>query len=161
MRRTSTMSWLALLAGHNWPRKLALMVFNYTHLTDVSSITSYTQHIAQLVSGVDLLASFLSSKSNQRTDSYSCEEPENALRLVHRIVKSIRSSCQPGFVIGIKLNSADYVSGGHDAEGRALSHLRLLASWCMIDFVEISGGDYEDPGKHVLISLPNRSLIDV
>jgi 2,4-dienoyl-CoA reductase-like NADH-dependent reductase (Old Yellow Enzyme family) len=94
----------------------------------------------------DLLASFLSPKSNKRTDQYSCDTPVNALRLIHHIVTSIRASCPPDFVIGIKLNAADYVSGGAGAEERALSHLRHLASWQMIDFVEISGGDYEDPG---------------
>jgi hypothetical protein len=46
--------------------------------------------------------------------------------------------------VGIKLNSADYVTGGLN-EVQAISHVREIASWA-VDFIEISGGDYESPG---------------
>jgi 2,4-dienoyl-CoA reductase-like NADH-dependent reductase (Old Yellow Enzyme family) len=62
-------------------------------------------------------------------------------------VISIRALCPANFIVGIKLNAADYTLGGSDAEERAFGHLRYLASWNTVDFVEISGGDYEDPGK--------------
>lgn len=50
------------------------------------------------------------------------------------------------------MNSADYVTSGdgnaaRESEERGLAHLRLLTSWGLFDFVEISGGDYEDPSE--------------
>jgi 2,4-dienoyl-CoA reductase-like NADH-dependent reductase (Old Yellow Enzyme family) len=64
---------------------------------------------------------------------------------LRRIVEGIRAACAHNFVIGIKLNAADYVNASED-ETRALDHLREIAGWRMVDFLEISGGDYEDPG---------------
>lgn len=46
--------------------------------------------------------------------------------------------------MGIKVNAADYVSGSL-TEAQALEHVREMASWRMLDFIEISGGDYERP----------------
>jgi 2,4-dienoyl-CoA reductase-like NADH-dependent reductase (Old Yellow Enzyme family) len=70
----------------------------------------------------------------------------NTLRFLHRIVTGIRGVSPPDFVLGIKLNAADYTSGGGDSEERALEHLRIITTWKMVDFIEISGGDYENPG---------------
>ena len=78
-------------------------------------------------------------------DAYSAKG-SNALRILHRIVKDIRSALPSQFIIGVKLNAADYTIDDDDEE-RALSHLRSIASWNMVDFIEISGGDYEDPGN--------------
>jgi hypothetical protein len=47
-------------------------------------------------------------------------------------------------VVGVKLNSGDYVHGGFSEE-RSLEHVRAISGWNMIDFIEVSGGDYEDP----------------
>lgn len=49
------------------------------------------------------------------------------------------------FVIGVKLNSADYAGDGNLKEDRALKHVREIGSWGLVDFIEVSGGDYEDP----------------
>ncbi|KAF9533544.1 hypothetical protein CPB83DRAFT_480515 [Crepidotus variabilis] len=97
-----------------------------------------------------LLAQFLSPQTNQRTDEYSYEK---ALDLLQTIVTLIRSSTSKDFVIGIKLNVADYASlvepesstslTAH--EQGAMQHLSDIASWGLVDFVEISGGDYETP----------------
>jgi 2,4-dienoyl-CoA reductase-like NADH-dependent reductase (Old Yellow Enzyme family) len=58
----------------------------------------------------------------------------------------------PNFVIGIKLNASDYVSGQDiaDAEKQAQEHIRDIASWGL-DFIEISGGDYEAPGNELAV----------
>ena len=66
---------------------------------------------------------------------------------------SIRAVLPRPFVLGVKLNSSDYVSAGsvHDpraeeeAEDRAVAHVVDVARWDMIDFIEVSGGDYENP----------------
>lgn len=50
--------------------------------------------------------------------------------------------------MGVKLNAGDYVGGGFtDADANAKSHLLEIASWGHVDWIEISGGDYEKPGK--------------
>lgn len=47
-------------------------------------------------------------------------------------------------MVGVKLNSGDYVHGGFSEE-HGLEHVRAISGWNMIDFIEVSGGDYEDP----------------
>ncbi|KAG2361859.1 hypothetical protein BDR07DRAFT_1358465 [Suillus spraguei] len=97
-----------------------------------------------------LLAQFMSPKSNARNDEYSVA-PENVTRMLFEIVDAIRKVVPATFIIGIKINSADYVTSGsteevsQEGERRVLGHIRTIASWGAIDFIEISGGDYEKP----------------
>ncbi|KAJ3506686.1 hypothetical protein NLJ89_g6734 [Agrocybe chaxingu] len=100
-----------------------------------------------------LLSQFLSPKTNKRKDAYSYT---NALdTIIKRIVDRTRARTRKDFVIGIKLNAADYTSPDSndsvessltDGEQQALKHLLAIASWHTVDMVEISGGDYEKPG---------------
>jgi 2,4-dienoyl-CoA reductase-like NADH-dependent reductase (Old Yellow Enzyme family) len=77
------------------------------------------------------------------------------LHLLYRIVTDIREVLPRPFVLGVKLNSSDYVGAGsvqnpraeQEAEDRALAHVVDVARWDMIDFIEISGGDYENPRR--------------
>ncbi|KAG1729159.1 hypothetical protein EDB19DRAFT_1744616 [Suillus lakei] len=97
-----------------------------------------------------LLAQFMNPKSNIRNDEYSVA-PENVTRMLYEIVEAIRKVVPTTFIIGIKINSADYVASGsaeevsQEGERRILDHIRTIASWSIIDFIEISGGDYEKP----------------
>ncbi|KAF9459660.1 hypothetical protein BDZ94DRAFT_1199167 [Collybia nuda] len=99
-----------------------------------------------------LIAQFISPKSNTRSDEYS-SRPGAALHLLHRIIIAIREVVPPGFVLGVKINAADYAESDEGAssnaaseqETRALNHVSTIASWGFVDFVEISGGDYEKP----------------
>jgi hypothetical protein len=62
-------------------------------------------------------------------------------------------------VLGVKINAADYIDHMTDdplererdakggAEAHAMKHVCTMAQWSNIDFIEISGGDYEDPGE--------------
>jgi 2,4-dienoyl-CoA reductase-like NADH-dependent reductase (Old Yellow Enzyme family) len=94
-------------------------------------------------------------QSNTRSDAYGVP-----LHLLQRIASSIREVLPRPFVLGVKLSSSDYVGAGsvHDARAeeearnRALAHVTDIASWDMIDFIEISGGDYENPGTTVELS---------
>ncbi|KAH7344786.1 hypothetical protein B0J17DRAFT_636836 [Rhizoctonia solani] len=90
-----------------------------------------------------LLSQFLSVKSNHRADGYG---PPNELKLLHDIVFAIRAEPRipDSFVIGVKLNAGDY-AGDQATEEHALSHVRSIAAWQQVDFLEISGGDYESP----------------
>ncbi|KAI0792287.1 hypothetical protein C8Q75DRAFT_752197 [Abortiporus biennis] len=96
-----------------------------------------------------LLAQFIMPKANRRKDLYSAIS--DPLHLLRRVVTSIRNSkvVPSNFAIGIKLNAADYISQGpnsntSDSE-RALNHVIEIAQWDQVDFLEISGGDYENP----------------
>ncbi|KAJ7785279.1 hypothetical protein DFH07DRAFT_787334 [Mycena maculata] len=91
-----------------------------------------------------LLAQFMSPKSNVRTDEYSCS-PSNALRLLNRIVLAIRAAVPPNFILGLKINAADYAESEITGEASSLDHIRTIAGWGLVDFIEISGGDYEKP----------------
>ncbi|KIK68626.1 hypothetical protein GYMLUDRAFT_154143 [Collybiopsis luxurians FD-317 M1] len=93
-----------------------------------------------------LLAQFLSPKANIRTDEYS----PDSLLLLKRIVNDIRQAVPGDFILGIKFNTSDYslsyeIEAKKYQDDRALAHLREIVSWKTIDFIEISGGDYENP----------------
>ena len=102
--------------------------------------------------GTDLLAEFLSAKTNARDDLYALHQ--DPLYLLYRIVVGIRDTVRRPFAIGVKLSSSDYVEASSTAredeqavaEGRILGYIREIADWGMVDFIEISGGDYENPG---------------
>ncbi|KAG9011341.1 hypothetical protein FRB90_007356, partial [Tulasnella sp. 427] len=88
-----------------------------------------------------LISGFLSPKTNLRTDRYGFPNP---LTVIESILNRIRATIPQPFVVGIKVNAADYVSGSI-TEDTALQHVREMASWRMLDFIEVSGGDYEKP----------------
>ncbi|KAI0045015.1 FMN-linked oxidoreductase [Auriscalpium vulgare] len=100
-----------------------------------------------------LIAQFISPKTNERDDAYNVRDAP--LRLLHEVVIAIRSAVPSSFILGVKVNSADYFGAGgrfvfdgdaEDAsEKSALDHVIEMASWGLLDFIEISGGDYESP----------------
>lgn len=73
--------------------------------------------------------------------------------MLRETVEAIRTMTRRDFVVGVKINSGDYVQAGEHASdariqiesNRVLDHVRTIAHWGMIDFIEISGGDYESP----------------
>ncbi|KAF8637868.1 hypothetical protein AX17_002494 [Amanita inopinata Kibby_2008] len=96
-----------------------------------------------------LLAQFISPKTNHRQDTFS-SDADNALRLLQRIVDEIREAVPKDFVLGVKINSADYVDSNTpeddaSSEERVTQHVLSIARWGKVDFIEISGGDYESP----------------
>jgi 2,4-dienoyl-CoA reductase-like NADH-dependent reductase (Old Yellow Enzyme family) len=85
-------------------------------------------------------AQFLSGKSNQRTDKYG-GSPANRARIVVDIINGMRKVVPKTFAIGIKLNSVDHQHSGDLSE--SLEQISLIRE-TGIDFLEISGGSYED-----------------
>lgn len=69
-------------------------------------------------------------------------------------MQAIREAVPSDFAVGLKLNSADYVDGGSN-ESDSAEHLAEIASWewngAGVDFIEISGGDYESPGASIIL----------
>lgn len=87
-----------------------------------------------------LLAQFLSPLTNQRGDQWG-GPLENRARFLLEIVRAIRARVGEHFVVGVKLNSADFQKGGFDVDDA-----RRVVEWLgaeAVDFVEVSGGTYE------------------
>ena len=89
-----------------------------------------------------LLSSFLSPLANRRQDEWG-GPLENRARLLLACVKEAKVSGGPGFSVSVKLNSADFQKGGFSFED-CLGVIDLLDD-IGVDFVEISGGNYEQP----------------
>ena len=105
-----------------------------------------------------LLSQFLSPRVNQRTDEWG-GTPAKRRRLLLEVLRAIRASVGPGFVVGVKLNSTDFQHGGMTRE-ESVEVMRMLArggeegeaglqgadgkGGSLVDFVEISGGTYEN-----------------
>ncbi|KAH7073099.1 hypothetical protein BKA63DRAFT_577163 [Paraphoma chrysanthemicola] len=91
-----------------------------------------------------LLAQFLSPSTNRRSDKYG-GALENRARLITEIGQEIRRRTSSSFVLGIKLNSVEFQEQGFTTEDAAT--LCKLLEDNSFDFVELSGGTYEDYGE--------------
>ena len=89
-----------------------------------------------------LISSFLSPKTNLRTDQYG-GSLDNRASVLMSIVAATRKAVGPDFAISVKLNSADFQKGGFTAEDSGLVALKLERAG--VDLLEISGGSYESP----------------
>ncbi|CAG8889681.1 unnamed protein product [Penicillium egyptiacum] len=87
-----------------------------------------------------LVDQFLNGKTNLRTDAYG-GTPEKRARFILEIISQTRKVVPATFAIGIKLNSADHSSTTFE---ETMTQIALLAE-AGLDFMEISGGSYEDP----------------
>ncbi|KAN0127358.1 hypothetical protein V8E53_014790 [Lactarius tabidus] len=157
-RSLAHVGWFGKLiykVGLQTPR--AMSVQDIDHLVDRFVLGAKLAHDAGF-DGVELhashgylLAQFISPKSNIRDDAYGAQRAP--LHLLRRIASSIREVLPRPFVLGIKLSSSDYIGAGslydaraeEEARNRALAHVTDIARWDMVDFIEISGGDYENP----------------
>ncbi len=88
-----------------------------------------------------LLAQFLSQTSNVRADAYG-GSLENRARIITEIADGVRAVTKPDFVMGIKINSVEFQEKGFTVEEAA--HLCELLEAHRFDFVELSGGTYDD-----------------
>jgi 2,4-dienoyl-CoA reductase-like NADH-dependent reductase (Old Yellow Enzyme family) len=89
-----------------------------------------------------LLSSFLSPRSNRRSDQYG-GDLSNRARALLEVVTSIRAAVGPAFPVAVKLNSADFQQGGFSFDESV-----QVARWLEdagVDLIEISGGTYEQP----------------
>lgn len=88
-----------------------------------------------------LLSGFLSKKTNLRQDKWGGDAAGRVL-IVTEIIKRIRLATPSGLAIGVKLNSADHQND--QAMEEALIQVQAIVD-AGVDFVEISGGTWEDP----------------
>lgn len=91
-----------------------------------------------------LVSEFLSPHSNQRTDAYG-GSPANRLRFAKEILEEIRDRVGGDWVVSIRLNGDDLVSGGVHADEMA-AFAGELAQAGLVDVVSASGGTYEGLG---------------
>ena len=87
-----------------------------------------------------LVAQFLSPLTNLREDAWG-GPLENRARILLQIIRAIRDRVNSDFIVGVKLNSADFQRGGFD-----IADSEQVVDWLngeAVDFVEISGGNYE------------------
>ncbi|PWZ03031.1 FMN-linked oxidoreductase [Testicularia cyperi] len=92
-----------------------------------------------------LLSQFLSPKINYlRKDQYG-GDLDGRSRIVFEIIDRIRETVpDEKFMIGIKINSADFAEGGFDGEDSFTMSKRLEAAG--VALIELSGGTYETSG---------------
>ncbi|USZ14114.1 NADH:flavin oxidoreductase/NADH oxidase family protein [Moraxella sp. FZFQ2102] len=89
-----------------------------------------------------LISQFLSPHHNRRNDKWG-GSLESRMRFLVEIYQGIRAAVQPEFLVGLKLNSADFQKGGFD-ESDSIQVVQKMSELGM-DFIEISGGNYESP----------------
>ncbi len=89
-----------------------------------------------------LISQFLSPLSNLREDRWG-GSLENRARLLIESIRAVKSSCGSDFAVAVKLNSTDFQKGGFSHED-CLAVIDMLNAEGL-DFVEISGGNYEQP----------------
>lgn len=90
-----------------------------------------------------LLAQFLSPRTNLRTDAYGGSAASRA-KIVVRVIDAVRAATTPEFCIGIKLNSVDVDPATPNSIADTMTQIGLIVA-AGIDFIEISGGTYENP----------------
>lgn len=84
-----------------------------------------------------LIAQFISPAINRRTDKWG-GSLESRVRLPLEIYKTIREKVGKDFPVGIKMNTADYLPGGHWMEDTS-KVARIFAN-AGFDLIEMSGG---------------------
>ncbi|MCR9078790.1 MAG: NADH:flavin oxidoreductase/NADH oxidase family protein [Hyphomonadaceae bacterium] len=89
-----------------------------------------------------LMSQFLSPLTNQRDDEWG-GPLENRARMLLSVLKAAKSEAGPGFGVSVKLNSADFQKGGF-TQSDSTAVIGMLND-LDLDFVEISGGNYEQP----------------
>lgn len=89
-----------------------------------------------------LVSQFLSPLANRRTDKWG-GVLENRARLLLAIIRAVKTATGQDFSVSVKLNSSDFQKGGFTHE-ECLEVIDLL-NVEGLDFLEVSGGNYEQP----------------
>jgi 2,4-dienoyl-CoA reductase-like NADH-dependent reductase (Old Yellow Enzyme family) len=88
------------------------------------------------------LSSFL-SRTNPRTDEYGGQTLEGRLRLIGRVMESVRRKAGKDFPVGIRFNVEEFIKGGYTVvESKPIAErLAVLGA----DYISLSaGGKFED-----------------
>lgn len=123
--------------------ELARVVEGFAHAAEYLSKAGFDGIELHAAHGY-LLSQFLSRTTNKRTDEYGPQTIESRLRLISEIATAIKARVPADFVVAAKLNSVEFQDGGvTPADAKELCEtLEALG----FDFVELSGGTYEQMG---------------
>ncbi len=89
-----------------------------------------------------LISQFLSPLVNKRSDEWG-GSLENRARFLVEVVKAAKAEAGPEFAVTVKLNSADFQKGGFSKD-ESMAVISMLNDY-NLDFIEVSGGNYEQP----------------
>lgn len=139
------------------PSPLAYGDFAVPRVLDEEEITAVVEHYRHaarraVAAGVDfielhashgyLLHTFLSPRSNQRTDAYG-GSPEYRMRLLLEVVAAVRGELGPDRPLFVRFPASDVLVDGIDRqEGRAIAEALIDAE---VDLLDVSTGNLE-PG---------------
>jgi 2,4-dienoyl-CoA reductase-like NADH-dependent reductase (Old Yellow Enzyme family) len=87
-----------------------------------------------------LVNQFLSPATNLRTDAWG-GPLEHRARFLLEVVRTVRAAVGPDFPVGLKLNSADFQSGGF-THAESMAVIEMLNHEAL-DLLELTGGTYE------------------
>lgn len=134
----SSRSSLKLL---DWLTKLVFKALRFMQHVSLSVFKGEQEYALIGIKDGFLLSQFMSPNSNQRDDEFG-GSAEKRVELVLRIIQSIRKEVSKSFCVGVKINSADF----KDEEGMAemLRQIELIQQE-EIDYINLSGGSFEDP----------------
>lgn len=123
--------------------ELARIIEGFAHAAEYLSKAGFDGIELHAAHGY-LLSQFLSRTTNKRTDEYGPQTIESRLRLISEIATAIKARVPAEFVVAAKLNSVEFQDGGvTPADAKELCEtLEALG----FDFVELSGGTYEQMG---------------
>ncbi|MCW6665325.1 NADH:flavin oxidoreductase/NADH oxidase family protein [Aerococcaceae bacterium NML191219] len=102
-----------------------------------------------------LINQFLSPFDNRRKDEYG-GSIDNRMRFLHEIYLAMREVTSKDFAIGLKINSSDFKEGGFSEEDSMYVIEKMDKSG--IDFIEVSGGSYENPKMNESTSKNKNSV---
>jgi 2,4-dienoyl-CoA reductase-like NADH-dependent reductase (Old Yellow Enzyme family) len=102
-----------------------------------------------------LISQFLSVTGNTRTDEFG-GTPARRTEFLLRIIRAVRNELAAPLCVGVKINTADYMNDpqGYDD---LIQQLRLISA-AGVDYVQLSGGSFEDPQvrNHFAAATPVR-----
>lgn len=137
-----------------------------------ATITEIKEHEEEMIAAADRLAragldgvevaftmsylgaSFLSPRTNWRTDEYG-GSTENRARFLAETVMGIRRRVGPDFLIGVRLAADDFLPDGQGPDEYAA--IAKLAEGADADYIAIASGNYETLGRIV----PDAESIDL
>ena len=88
------------------------------------------------------LSSFL-SRANPRTDEYGGDSLEGRLRLIGRVMESVRSKAGADFPVGVRFNVEEFIKNGYTVVDS--KHIAVRLAELGVDYISLSaGGKFED-----------------
>jgi 2,4-dienoyl-CoA reductase-like NADH-dependent reductase (Old Yellow Enzyme family) len=114
-------------------------IAGYARVAEISAEAGFAGVQVHAAHGY-LINQFLSPLTNQRNDGWG-GSPEARMRFLLEVVRAVRARVGSRVAVSVKLNSADFQSGGFSEE----QSMEVVAALERegIDLLEISGGNYE------------------